>query len=421
MANESYEEFADSLQSEYEEDGIRFGIFDEETFATVIIEQDNLTEDINVFGKSKSIKLVKELKENDYVNSNNRATDKLRQAIKDEELILSEEFAPYEKQIIEIANTKIKDLNIKDASKKTDITLNENALKSQEFEELWNRIKYKTNYKVHIDTDQLIQNIIHGTNEFEGMVDIEVRGRSYQYTSGKLDISDAGFRVDDKTITTDSGYLSSSNYVLPDIITHLQNETKITRKSIVQILTQSGNLDKFKQNPISYMMQATKIINQHKENMIVDNIEYYKTGEEFNELIFRDTSQGSTYVDEASTDYKVINNPDKTIVDFIRTDSNVERDFAQELDQSRNIKFYVKLPDDFTIDTPVGGYNPDWAIIKEVDGEDRIYFIAETKGSTNRMSLRVTERQKIDSGEKHFESLQTGIEYEVVTKLDDLH
>lgn len=420
MANESYEEFADSLQSEYEEDGIRFGIFDEETFATVIIEQDNLTEDIKVFGKPKSKKLVKELKENDYVNSKNRATDKLRQAIKDEELILSEEFAPYEKQIIEIANTKIKDLNIKDASKKTEITLNENALKSQEFEELWNRIKYKTNYKVHIDTDQLIQNIIHGTNEFEGMIDIEVRGRSYQYTSGKLDISDAGFRVDDKTITTDSGYLSSSNYVLPDIITHLQNETKITRKSIVEILTQSGNLDKFKQNPISYMMQATKIINQHKENMIVDNIEYYKTGEEFNELMFRDTGQGSTYLEESSKDYKVTNNPDKTIVDFIRTDSNVERDFAQELDQSRSIKFYVKLPDKFTIDTPVGGYNPDWAIIKEVDGEDRIYFIAETKGSTNLMSLRVTERQKIDAGEKHFESLRTGIDYEVVTKLEDL-
>src|SRR5699024_7584307 len=284
MANESYEEFADSLQSEYEEDGIRLGIFDEETFATVIIEQDNLTEDIKVFGKSKSKKLVKELKENDYVNSNNRATDKLRQAIKDEELILSEGVAPYEKQIIEIANTKIKDLNIKDASKKTDITLNENALKSQEFEDIWNRIKYKTNYKVHIDTDQLIRNIIHGTNEFEGMVDIEVRGRSYQYTSGKLDISEAGFKVDDESITTDSGYLSNSNYVLPDIITHLQNETKITRKSIVEILTESGNLDKCKRNPISYMMQATKIINQHKENMIVDNIEYYKTGEEFNEL-----------------------------------------------------------------------------------------------------------------------------------------
>src|SRR5699024_158466 len=342
------------------------------------------------------------------------------QAIKDEEIILSEEFAPYEAQILEIANTKIKDLNIKDASKKTDITLNENALKSQEFEDLWNRIKYKTNYKVNIDTEQLIHNIVYGTNEFEGMVDIEVRGRSYQYSSGYLDISDAGLEVKDETVTTDSGYLSSSNYILPDIITHLQNDTKLTRRSIVEVLAQSGNLDKFKRNPISYMMQATRIINQHKDNMIVDNIEYYKTGEEFNDLIFRDTGQGSTYEDENSTDYKVTNNPDKTIVDFIRTDSKVEQEFAQELDQSRNIKFYVKLPDKFTIDTPVGGYNLDWEIIKEVDGEDRIYFIAETKGSTNRMSLRVTERQKIDAGEKHFNSLQTGIDYEVVTKLEDL-
>src|SRR5699024_2597178 len=134
----------------------------------------NLTDDVRVFGKSKSKELVKELKEKDYVNSNNRETDKLRQAIKDEELLLSEEFAPYEAQILEIANTKIKDLNIKDASKKNDITLNENALKSQEFEDLWSRIKYKTNYKVNIDTDQLIHNIVYGTNEFEGMVDIQV-------------------------------------------------------------------------------------------------------------------------------------------------------------------------------------------------------------------------------------------------------
>src|SRR5699024_4816996 len=167
-----------------------------------------------------------------------------------------------------------------------------------------------------------IYNIVYGTNEFEGMIDIEVRGRSYQYSSGYLGISDAGFEVNDKTVTTDSGYLSSSHYVLPDIITHLQNDTKLTRKSIVEILTQSGNLDKFKRNPISYMMQATRIINQHKDNMVVDNIEYYKTGEEFNELIFRDTGQGSTYEDEKSTDYKVMNSPDKTIVDFIRTDSN---------------------------------------------------------------------------------------------------
>src|SRR5699024_10505104 len=137
MANESYQEFADGLQSEYEEDGIRFGVFDEETFATIITEKDNLTDSIKVFGKSKSKELVKELKENDYVSSSNRATDKLRQAIKDENIVLSEEFAAYEVQILELANTKIKDLNIKDASKKTDITLNKNALKSQEFEGLW--------------------------------------------------------------------------------------------------------------------------------------------------------------------------------------------------------------------------------------------------------------------------------------------
>src|SRR5699024_12089394 len=117
----------------------------------------------------------------------------------------------------------------------------------------------------------------------------DVIDRIYQYYSGYLDIYDAGYEVNDETVTTDSCYLSSSNYSLPYIITHLQNDTKLTRRSIVEVLAQSGNLDKFKRNPISYMMQATRIINQHKDNMIVDNIEYYKTGEEFNDLIFRDT------------------------------------------------------------------------------------------------------------------------------------
>lgn len=420
MANESYQEFADSLQTEYEEDGIRFGIFDDETFATIIVEKDNLTEDIKVFGKAKSKKLIEELKEKEYVNSNNRATDKLRQAIHDNQINLSEEFEPYQVQILEIASSKIKDLNIKDATKKVDITLNENAIKSQEFEEMWNRIKFKTNYKVNIDTEQLIENIVHGTNEFEGMVDINISGRTYKYESGSLQFDDAGIRVNEESLKNDTGYLTARNYVLPDIITHLQNDTKLTRKSIVEILTKSNNLDKFKLNPINYMMQATIIINQHKENMIVDNIEYFKTGEEFNKVIFENTSHGSTYIDENSTDYKVTTAPDKTLVDFIRTDSKVEQDFARELDQSSNIKFYVKLPDDFTIDTPVGGYNPDWAVIKEIDGQDRIYFIAETKGSTNRASLRVSERQKIDSGKKHFEALETGVDYKVVSELNDL-
>lgn len=421
MANESYQEFAEGLQTEYEEDGIRFGIFDDETFATITIERDDLTDEKIVFGKTNSYVLVKELKENDYINSSNRATDKLREAIREESMILSEEFAPYETQILDIAATKIKDLNIQDVSKRKEITVNEDALKSEKFQSLWNRIKHKTDYKVNIDTEELIDNIVHGTSQFEGLKHINIKRRSYKYETGNLTIGNSGFGIDDQSIKSSSGYLSNNNYVLPDIITHIQNETKLTRKTIVDILFKSNNLGKFKSNPISYMVQATKVINQHKNNMIIDNIEYTKTGEEFSDIIFTNNEEMTTYLQEDSTDYKVSQNLSKTIYDYIKTDSYVEKNFAKQLDQSNDVKFYVKLPSSFTIDTPIGDYNPDWALIKESEGEDRLYFITETKGSTDRSSLRLSEQKKIHSGEKHFEALDTGVRYSVATELDYLN
>lgn len=117
---------------------------------------------------------------------------------------------------------------------------------------------------MNIDTDQLIENIGNGTNIFEDMVDINIKGRSYKYETGNINFDEAIHRIEEDSLKTEPGYLTISQYVLPDIITHLQNDTKLTYKSIIQILTQSNNLEKFKLNPINHMMQATRIIIEHK-------------------------------------------------------------------------------------------------------------------------------------------------------------
>lgn len=207
---------------------------------------------------------------------------------------------------------------------------------------------------------------------------------------------------------------------MPYIITHLQNETKLTRKTIVRILLKADNLDLFKSNPISYMTQASRIINHHKNNIIIEGIQCYKNGEEFNRIIFTSSDQMTTYLEEKSTDYKVSHDPDKTPYNYIKTDSIVENKFAEQLDRSTDVKFYVKLPREFLIDTPIGGYNPDWALVLEEEGEDRIYFVTETKGSKERSAWRPTEQKKIHSGDKHFEALGTGVRYMVATGLEDL-
>jgi type III restriction enzyme len=412
MANESYKDFAEGLQKEYEEDGVIFGVFNKDSFATIITHYDEVTEEMEILGKEKSEQLFNYLKQEEFINSSGRATDKLKQAITDQEIEVPEEFIDVVPQILDVAKSKVKSLDIKDAKDKVEVKVVKEAL-ADDFLELWNKIKYKTTYKIHFDSNKLIEFAAKGNESFDGVDSIQTRKGTYLYKKGMVEMSQAGVKADE---SSESSVRATTNgaYKLPDIITFLQNETSLTRKTIVSILQSVNNLDSFKNNPLSYMNQAAKIINAIKNQLIVDGIEYTRTSDEYEQTLFS-TETLNAYLGEKGNSVKVDESKQKTVYDYVVTDSSIEKDFARKAEMDDNVKFYIKLPDWFKIRTPLGPYNPDWALLYEEDDEQHLYFIVETKGDTSFEQLRPHERAKILAGEKHFKAVDTDIKFKRVS------
>lgn len=417
MANESYQEFAEGLQKEYEADGAVFGLFDKTTFATLIVSHNEITDDINVLGKKKATQLFSELREKEYINKSGHATDRLRTAISDGRIDVSDEFKELEPQILKIAKSKVKSLKIRDANNKVQVKMIKEAL-PDDFLELWNKIKYKTTYHINFDSQLLIKDSVSGNPFLGGINDIETRKGTYLYSKSNIKLTNAGIVSEDDVESTVS-FSYASHYQLPDIITYLQNETKLTRKTIVAILESVTNLDMFKNNPLSYMNQAAHIINAHKNQLIVDGIEYKRTDDYYEQKLFT-TETLNAYLGNNGNALKANEDKAKTLYDYVVTDSTVELDFARQAELDNNVKFYIKLPDWFKIRTPLGPYNPDWAILYEEGDDQHLYFIVETKGDVSDEQLRPHERAKILSGEKHFKAIDTDIKFKRVTKEQEI-
>ncbi|AQW20955.1 restriction endonuclease subunit R [Lentilactobacillus curieae] len=411
MANESYKEFAEGLQKEYEEEGVVFGVFDKDSFTTIIESYDNVTEDLQIFGKKKSEQLFNFFKDEDYISSSGHATDKMKEAIADQELEIPEEFSELGSKILDVVKSKVKSLDIKDARDKVEVKVVKEAL-TEDFLELWNKIKYKTTYKINFDSNKLIDFAINGNESLEGINSIQTRRGTYLYNKGMVQMSDAGVKAKE---TSESNVKAETPgaYKLPDIITFLQNETNLTRKTLVSILKSVNNLDSFINNPLAYMNQAAKIINAIKNQLIVDGIEYTRTDDEYEQTLFT-TETLSAYLGDNGNSVKVDETKHKTVYDYIVTDSAIEKEFAKKAEMDDYVKFYIKLPDWFKIRTPLGPYNPDWALLYEEDNEQHLYFIVETKGNVSDEQLRPHEREKIISGEKHFKAVDTDIKFKRV-------
>lgn len=196
---------------------------------------------------------------------------------------------------------------------------------------------------------------------------------------------------------------------LPDIIAYIQRETELTRKTIVDILKGSGRLEEFTINPQRFMDAAASIIKLELHKIMIDGVQYNKiAGEEWAMREFQDREILSYLHNRL--DVK------KSVHDAIVYDSEIERRFAENLDKREDIKLFVKLPRWFQVETPVGFYNPDWAIVKEDDA--KIYLVRETKGTKDFEKLRNSEADKVRCGRKHFETL--GIDFQVIVESKDL-
>jgi len=200
----------------------------------------------------------------------------------------------------------------------------------------------------------------------------------------------------------------SQDYQLPDIVSYLQNETQLTRKTLVAILLQCGRLQDFKNNPQKFVDEVSAIIKRQMRQLIVAGITYKKIGDEHfyaQELFEEKELMG--YLNKNMLEAQ------KSIYDHVIYDSEVEADFARKFETSADVKVYAKLPGWFKIDTPLGSYNPDWAVLVNQDDEEKLYFVVETKGTILGDLLRPLEKAKIDCGREHFKALKVPVKFMV--------
>ncbi|MCK4258717.1 MAG: hypothetical protein KAX49_07050 [Halanaerobiales bacterium] len=397
MANESYEDFANALQKEIaDEEGIKFGIIEKHTFANIVVKEDG---EYKYLEQEASEDIWNHLKEKGYIDDKGKITDQLKQDLKEKKVDLPEKYKKAEDQIIATIDKIAGSYSIKNADTRTKVNLNKKRFLSPEFKKLWDRIKYKTTFSVEFDTEELIKECSK-----EIMTNLKVDKAKLVYTKAEIDINAGGTTAEESD--RQAVVIDDAGYSLPDIITYLQNETDLTRKTIARILVESKRLNEFKSNPQKFMDEVSQIIQRKMRHFIVDGIKYNKLGEDeyyAQKLFENEELQG--YLT------KMIKS-EKSLYEYVVYDSDVEAEFAQKFERNQSVKVYTKLPKWFKIETPLGSYNPDWAVLVEKNGEEKLYFVVETKGNIIAEELRLREIAKIACGHKHFEALDTDVRFE---------
>ena len=411
VANESYEDFADKLQKEIEEEtGIRFGIVEEHQFAGVSATDDKgVTKPLGFEGSQA---IWKHLKTAGYVDAKGKVQDELRKALKEGKLNLPEKFAPQLPQIAEILKRLAGRLEIKNADERVPIKTRQAVLESESFRALWERIKHKTTYRVEFDNEKLIRDCATAISEGPAIAKTRVHIRKADIAIGKAGV-EATEKGSAQPITLDE-----TDIELPDLLTDLQDKTQLTRRSIVRILKDSGRLDDFKRNPQDFIELVADAINRTKRLALVDGIKYQRLGDEhyYAQELFQ-TEELMGYLRQSLEVTKGVF--ERVIYDS----AGIEKGFAEELEKNEAVKVYAKLPAWFKVPTPLGSYNPDWAVLLEKDGAERLYFVVETKGSLFKDDLRDKEGAKIHCGKQHFKAIAVDANparYTVATNLDDV-
>ena len=401
IANESYEAFADGLQKELEDPttgiGIRFGVVAPDQFAAIAVTAEDGS--LAPLGVEQSKALRAALQEQGYLTMSGKIEDTLRTAIKDGTVMLPETFEPHRDAVVAILHKLAGRLEVKDADKRRDaIPVRRAVLDSPEFKALWDRIRHRTTYRVQFDNEKLIEDCIEAVRESPRIAKARL-----QWRKAGLAIGQAGVQVTEQKGASIVS-LNETDIELPDILTDLQDRTQLTRRSIQRILVESRRLDDFKRNPQQFIEQTSEAINRCKRLALVDGIRYHRIGDSqyYAQELFQENELRG-YVSN------MLMNTEKAVYEHVVYDSDVERDFATELERNEAIKVYAKLPSWFKVPTPLGTYNPDWAmLVVSEDGQERLYFVVETKGGLFTDALRPIEEGKIKCGKAHFKALAVG-------------
>lgn len=416
VASESYKDFVAGLQTEIVETlSARPRRATEEYFTGKVIEVDgNLLEITPKMAKQ----IYRYLLKNDYTDDNDLITDEYDEAKEAGTLAeLPEDLKPFAEQIIGLVDSVFDDSKlpiVDDGRKPKTNPLNEN-FKKKEFQELWSRINRKAVYRVDFDSAELVSKAVAAIDKHLRVTPLQYTITSGTQTSEMVHTeleSREGFVID--SVATESGGAVHSN-VLYDLVGNVAEEAHLTRKTVAEILSkiEPAVFEQFQRNPEHFIAEASRLIKEQKATAVIEELFYDEIEDRYDTSIF---TAGQTGQDFSKAVGKLKNH----VYDYCVTDSDVERRFVEELDSSAEVTVYAKLPRGFLIPTPVGDYNPDWAITFEQDAVKHVYFVAETKGSMSSMKLREIERQKIECAKKFFEKLNEGIaagkvSYNVVT------
>jgi type III restriction enzyme len=417
VASESYKDFVSALQRDISDSlSARPRIADEAFFTGRILKTP--TGDL-VVSPQMAKQIYKYLLKNDYTDESDRITQAYHDAKKAETLApLPPELVPHTEQIRLLIDSVFSDAQLPDITDERAIKTNPlNAnFDKKEFQELWHRINHKAVYTVDFETSELIGKCIRTLNKELNVSPLQYTiQRGEQKDSASYDAMKQGEAFEVTETVTDSHKESIQSSVKYDLIGKLTETTQLTRRTIAEIL-RSIEPVVFKQyqiNPEDFILNSCKLINEQKATVIVEHLSYDMIEDRYETNIFTR--------DKPKVDFSKAFEAKRHIYDYVFTDSKNERNFVEELDTSVEVVVYAKLPKAFFIPTPVGNYNPDWAIAFEEGKVKHIYFIAETKGSMSSLELRNIEECKIDCARKFFMKITSNqVKYDVVNNYGKL-
>ncbi len=408
IATEGYQEFAENLQKDIEkETGIQFGVVPGHMFAAMPVTQADGTQAPLGFDASQA--LADFLAAQGYIDAKGKVQEALKAALKNDKLLLPPAFEPQRAQIAEMLRKASAKLQVKNADDRRPVSVRRAVLDSAEFKALWDRIKHKTTYRVQFDSEKLILDCIAALTDAPPITKTRLHWRKAGMAIGKAGVEAT------ELAGADTVNLNESDIELPDVLTELQDRTQLTRRSIGRILTECRRLNDFKRNPQEFVKIAAEAINRCKRHALVDGIKYQRLGDEafYAQALFEQTELKG-YLEN------MLQDTEKSVFTHVVYDSDTERAFADQLEKNTAIKVYAKLPGWFRVPTPLGSYNPDWAVLVATPDGDKLYFVVETKSSLLVDDLRRIEADKIKCGAAHFKALAVGENPAVYGKFKDV-
>jgi len=403
MANESYEDFARALQTEYEEDcGVTFGKVPFTALIKLVRVVDGALQPI---GREAAEAIRAALVGQGMLDAEGRIQPAFDPRRKGFTLQVPEAHRDLGPALVDLLASYQIERHVRRERDQGTNRLRKEVVLSPEFQELWERIRPRTTYRVEFETDALVRRAVDAIGRME-----RIQAPRIRVSAGQIEVGKGG--VSTKAASVAEERPTYGTHGFPDLLAYLQNETELTRSTLARILTGSGRLVEAFENPQRFLDQVAAILKHELYRLLVDGIKYERIAgdgaEAAWEMVLFKNEELINYLDALR-----VNN---SVYEYVVYDSAIEREFAKKLDEREDIKLFVKLPSWFEIDTPLGKYNPDWAVLKH-DGQ-AVYLVRETKSTRDFLKLRTAEADKVRCGRKHFETID--VPFAVVVTADEV-